>query len=64
MSLERTCPGLHAVPDIWLKQTWVTERKVIAGEMIMAMVIIVIQQEYSCTSLHVVLDSSKTNLDD
>lgn len=32
MSLSRTCPGLSAVPDIWLKQTWVTERKVIAGE--------------------------------
>ncbi|XP_070188785.1 uncharacterized protein [Littorina saxatilis] len=31
MSLARTCPGLHAVPDIWLKQTWITERKVIAG---------------------------------
>ena len=31
--MQCTCPGLHAVPDLWLKQTLVTERKVIAGEM-------------------------------
>ena len=57
MSLVRTCPGLHAVPDLWLKQTWVTERKVIAGEMMIYMtVVLMMLLDCACSGLHAVPD--------